>query len=554
MTGKIDALLTFLLLFFILPGGSSLAQAGQGEDPDEQAAERAAYFERISAGIHADEGGPEAPALSNKPCIAGKAGSFPCKHIDLLSFMPLSSLGGGVANDIWGWTDPAFGTEYAILGRSTGTSFVDISDPTNPIYLGNLPSHTGVSDWRDVKIYRNRAYIVSEAAGHGLQVFDLRDLRSVNNPPVTLKEEAHYDGFGHAHNIVINEDSGFAYVVGSNTCSGGLHIINIQSPGSPLFVSCYSGDGYVHDAQCVIYHGLDTRYTGSEICFGFNEDTLTIMDVTQKKKVVLLARQGYSGAQYTHQGWLTEDHAYLFLGDEEDEDVYGHNTRTRIFSLANLKKPVLIGFDDGVNKSIDHNMYVRDGLLYESNYTSGLQILNAHLPASGNLPMVGFFDTYLADNGLGWKGSWSNFPYFSSGVVIVSSITEGLFVLKPVADIDLFPASLASYQHSDREARLLLNIANSGIGTLNWSIKEGCAAPADAPWLEVLTPSGQSTPDVSGTAQILFDSSGLELGSYLAELCVTSDDPDEGMVAVPVELMVNDWPELYLPAMYGEGP
>ena len=99
-------------------------------------------------------------------------------------------------NDIWGWTDPLDGKEYALLGRTTGTAFIDITDPNNPVYLGNLPTHTVSSLWRDIKVYTDHAFIVSEASGHGMQVFDLTQLRNVPNPPVTFTADAHYSGFG----------------------------------------------------------------------------------------------------------------------------------------------------------------------------------------------------------------------------------------------------------------------------------------------------------------------------------------------------------------------
>ena len=66
----------------------------------------------------------------------------------------------------------------------------------NPVYLGKLPTHTSSTTWRDVKVYNNYAFIVSEAGGHGMQVFDLTRLRDVANPPETFTEDAHYDGFG----------------------------------------------------------------------------------------------------------------------------------------------------------------------------------------------------------------------------------------------------------------------------------------------------------------------------------------------------------------------
>ena len=59
-------------------------------------------------------------------------------------------------------------------------------------------------------------------------------------------------------------------------------MVDILNPVEPAFSGCFSSDGYVHDAQCVIYSGPDTQYGGREICFSFNEDTLTVVDVSDK--------------------------------------------------------------------------------------------------------------------------------------------------------------------------------------------------------------------------------------------------------------------------------
>ncbi len=69
--------------------------------------------------------------------------------------MPLSDLGCGSridANDIWGWTDPETDREYAIIGCGDGTSFVDVTDPTDTLVLGFLPTQTYSSLWRDIKV------------------------------------------------------------------------------------------------------------------------------------------------------------------------------------------------------------------------------------------------------------------------------------------------------------------------------------------------------------------------------------------------------------------
>jgi len=101
------------------------------------------------------------------PCVGGFAGIYPCARVDLLSFLPLSSIGGGKGNDVWGWTDPLTQREYALMGRSTGMSIVDITDPAHPVYVGNVPTHSVSSTWRSIKVYADHAFIVSEASGTG---------------------------------------------------------------------------------------------------------------------------------------------------------------------------------------------------------------------------------------------------------------------------------------------------------------------------------------------------------------------------------------------------
>lgn len=378
-------------------------------------------------------------AAASTPCVGGFAGIYPCNNVDLEAFMPLADIGGtsgnSAANDIWGWTDSLTGKEYAIVGRVFGTSFVDISDPVNPVYLGNLPTHGAFgSSWRDIKTSANHAFIVSEARNHGMQVFDLTQLRNVSNPPVTFSETAHYNKNAQAHNIVINEGSGFAYIVGAsgkNSCSGGLHMVNISNPSSPSFAGCFSSDGYTHDAQCVIYTGPDSAHQGKEICLNSNEDTVTIVDVTNKSNPIQLSRTGYSGSAYTHQGWLTEDQKHFLLDDELDEQNFGHNTRTRVFDVSDLDAPSLVGSYTSANPAIDHNQYVKGNFSYQSNYRSGLRILDISGVATASLSEVAYFDVYPADDAAQFNGTWSNYPYFASGIVIVSGIEQGLFILRP---------------------------------------------------------------------------------------------------------------------------
>lgn len=371
--------------------------------------------------------------LSEHKCIDGKADDFyPCQNVDLLAFMPIAQIGGGHASSSWGWTDPDTHKEYALLGRTTGTSFIDISDPTNPIYVGDLPSHTDESWWRELKTYGYYALIVSDQNGaHGLQVFDLRELRNVTNPPATFAESAHYDGFDNGHTITVNPETGYAYVNGSNTCEGGLHIVDVRDPLHPQFVNCFDSDGYTHDAQCVTYHGPDAAYTGSEICLNANEDTLTIVDVTDKENPTQIARKSYFGWGYTHQGWLTEDQRYFIVDDEYDEVNWTHTAYTYIWDVRDLENPQLIGTHHSKSRAIDHNLYIVGNTLYQANYRAGLRVLDAANVANGKLREVGYFDIYPADDHPEFNAAWNVYPFYESGVVTIAGIEQGLFIVQP---------------------------------------------------------------------------------------------------------------------------
>ena len=384
------------------------------------------------------------------PCENGQAGPYFCRNVDLLSFLPISAIGGADTSEVadsWGWNDPKTGREYAVVARNDATSFVDISSPENPVFLGELLSHSAVPDWpsqRDVKVIGNYALVVSEVHDHGMQVFDLTQLRDVQDPPARFEETAHYDQFSAAHNLAVNEKTDFVFVLGAHggiSCNGGLHMVDMENPTQPAFAGCFSdpntgrafsdATGYTHDAQCVIYQGPDLDYQGREICFGSNETALSIADVTDKENPVSVAIGTYPDSVYTHQGWLTDDQRYFLLGDELDElqDPDVDRTRTIIFDLEDLDAPEVLTTFTNTTPSIDHNVYVQGDRAYEANYTSGLRILDISDISSPR--EVAFFDTFPADDQPKFAGAWSNYPFFESGIVIVSSIGEGLFVLEP---------------------------------------------------------------------------------------------------------------------------
>ena len=368
-------------------------------------------------------------AMAQTPCASGSAGAYPCDGINLQSQVDLNTMNASSGNDSWGWTDPENGNEYALMGLDNGTAFVDITDPVNPIYLGKLPTATSNSIWRDVKVYNNHAFIVSEANGHGMQVFDLTNLRDVPSPPEIFSEDGFYAGFGSAHNIVINEDSGYAFGVGTDTYNGGAHFVNIQDPTNPTAAGGYSASGYSHDAQVVIYDGPDTEHNGKEIYIGSNADEVVIVDISDKNNPILLSAIDYGDVGYTHQGWLTEDHRYYLLGDEGDEFGSGFDTRTVVFDFSDLDNPDEDFEYFGPTAAVDHNGYVRQDKFFLSNYAAGLRVIDISDIANGNMTEVAYFDTYPNNNSASYDGAWNVYPFFPSGNIIISDQYEGLFVV-----------------------------------------------------------------------------------------------------------------------------
>jgi choice-of-anchor B domain-containing protein len=380
--------------------------------------------------------------LAQTPCVDGFAGEYPCNDYDLMSHIPNATLGNPstAGNDSWGWTDPDTQKEYALMGIDSGIVFIDISNPIEPVIIGTLSSSTVSSSWRDVKVYNSHAFIVSEANSHGMQVFDLRRLRNPSNAIIPFTADTTFTGFGSAHNIVINEESGYAYIVGasrSSTYGGGPIFINIQDPVNPFIEGGFAEGGYSHDAQVITYNGPDTDYTNKEILIGSNENEIVIADITDKTNPIVISKITYSNVEYAHQGWFTEDLKYFILGDELDELRIGNKTRSIIFDFTDLDNPVYHFDYFGSINAIDHNGYVKDNIYYQANYTGGVRMIDISNIENKSFSEIGFFDTYPNNDNANFNGVWNVYPYFPSGNIILSDIEKGFFVIRKSGTLSL---------------------------------------------------------------------------------------------------------------------
>ncbi|KAK0614712.1 hypothetical protein B0T14DRAFT_593307 [Immersiella caudata] len=402
------------------------------------------------------------------PCVNGVASyaegaryTFKCNNVDLYDFKPHAELGNssGRGAGSWGWTSPN-GREIVAIGQEDGTAFAEIKQG-KLVYLGRLPQSTKAAKslWREIKGYKSYLVIGSEAVDHGVQIFDLRKVLDVDpSKPVVFSNEKDLTSnwseglpVGRSHNVVVNEEKNYGVATGFNprnaTLRAGLVFFDLTDPGNPTTLGGTGADGYVHDAQCVVYRGPDTKYLNHDICYGYAEDALTIFDVTDKKNITIISTTSYTGATYTHQGWVLDPNWQQFLiVDDEYDEVRGNGLGSSgfpisyIWDVSSLEAPKQTGYYRGLRKGIDHNQYVKDQHAYQSNYGLGLNILDlrsvAADPTGAGIKEVGFFDTYPEDDHLPgggnitFTGTWSNYPFFKSGFILINTMDRGAFVVK----------------------------------------------------------------------------------------------------------------------------
>jgi len=327
------------------------------------------------------------------------------------------------ANDIWGCVSPS-GREYAIVGLVSGTSFVEVTDPREPVVVGFVPG--APSDWRDMAVFDHYAYSVNESGG-GVQVIDLD---RIDRGRVTLVGNVVANGLRTAHNIYVNSDSGYAYVLGANTARGGLIALDLADPQNPQLGAVPWDTAYVHDVQVVTYqHG---PYRDREIAFAFTGSLgLRIIDVTDKSAPVTLSHFRYKNATCAHSGALSPNGKFLYVNDALDER--GSNNvnemTTYVIRVRNLDQPKLVRQISWGVEAIDHNSMILGDRLYLSGYAAGLRIIDIRRRKEPR--SVGFLDTHPETDAARFTGAWGVFAGFPSGNVIVSDIERGLFVIEP---------------------------------------------------------------------------------------------------------------------------
>jgi choice-of-anchor B domain-containing protein len=335
-----------------------------------------------------------------------------------------SSAHENVYNEIWGYA--VNGHEYAIIGSTAGTHFIDVTNPNEPVeahFVAGASQGLAIVH-RDFHDYKGFLFAAAGEGGSStLQVIDMRAL------PDTVKLVYNKRDISRtSHNIFIDTATAKLYALAADGIANGyapLRILDISEPENPVFIGDYNEFGgirpsHVHDA-----------YVQNDIAFlNLGNDGLAIMDYTDPanpKSISTLTE--YPSRGYNHSGWLSEDCNTYYLADEN------HGFDLKVLDVSNLCEPEVKGtFDAQVasTTSITHNQIVACNYLYVSYYYDGLRVYDIsepHQPA-----LVRYYDTYLEPDGGAYRGAWGVYPFLPSGNILVSDMQSGLFVFEGMGD------------------------------------------------------------------------------------------------------------------------
>lgn len=307
-------------------------------------------------------------------------------------------------SNIWGWTS-AGGREYALVGLYDGISIVDLQNPAQPVELQHIPGGEGI--WREIATYGNYAYVANETSG-GLQIVDLSSL-----PGQVRYKDTVIQNINTIHTIRVFGN--LLFMNGPDNFNGGMAICDLSAnPWRPAFVGSYSRR-YVHD----MYARNGRAYLGE-----INSGRFTIVDYNNLNNITELGSYTYLNS-FTHNTWLNDAGTACFTTDERNRAwIYAWDITDP--SDAEIIDGIQTSYGNG--ESVPHNVHVLNDYLVTSYYKDGVQIVDASRPH--NLIETGYYDTSPLSGG-GFEGAWGVYPYFPSGLIIVSDMQEGLFVLRP---------------------------------------------------------------------------------------------------------------------------
>lgn len=324
-----------------------------------------------------------------------------------------SSAWGNIYNEVWGYAQND--REYAIIGTTEGTHFLDITNLSEPIevdFVAGAAQGPAIVH-RDYHNLDNYLYMVCQEGPSTLQIADLSYLP--DSVHVVYDSDEILVG---SHNIFIDTTQAVMYAV-FNIVNGTNNIvrwqqIDISDPVNPSLIEQTTSGPYIHDLW--VDDGIAFMNRG-------NTD-MAVYDFNQSPPDIIGTIDGYIGQGYNHSGYPTPDLNTYVMGDET------HGSPIKILDISDLTDiEVLSTVTSGVDDlSIAHNQIIYENRMYSAYYYDGIYAWSIEDPE--NPILLGYYDTSELSHQQSYEGAWGVYPFLPSGNILVSDMQTGLWIFQ----------------------------------------------------------------------------------------------------------------------------
>ncbi len=407
------------------------------------------------------------------------------KNLNLIGFTDLGRPANGVlTSDVWAHGNYAYvGTWIDFTGSNTGVQVIDISDPTNPQLVNQLPSAAASSGANDVKVATiNTRYFRGDllVAGQefdglpslgGIQIWDVTDpLNAVELSQLFV---------GPVHNAYLYQKGSRAFVllaipfweVATQPSSiyfpgktiGDFIIVEVTDPSNPVVLSDWGAgkDGGFpfgfpfpipangFPANCddpsicrgaspfVNCHDVWANQQGTIAYLSYWDLGLILLDISDPANPTFIGRGIEPATLGSDEGNLhnavqARGGNLVVVGDEDFAP--GPWGFLRTFNTLDPSNPEQIGafatdgaLNDPTGWRTMHNIFVRGNNAYLSWYDEGIRIIDLSQPATPREIASFIPDPNQAGPGRFWG------VYVHNDLILASDIYSGLFILKQEA-------------------------------------------------------------------------------------------------------------------------
>jgi choice-of-anchor B domain-containing protein len=323
-----------------------------------------------------------------------------------------------------GWVDTSNGREYAVIGSSRpGTYIIEVTNPAAPVLRDYIPGigNANKSIWHEYQTFGKYLYIVSDDGGPN--TFQIADMSYLPDSVHLVHNDSSI--FKRSHTIFIDGNKlycGSVDRVGAPDAS--MAVYSLANPQVPALLRMLNDDypfiSHVHD----MFVRNDTVYASC------GTQGLYIYKFNSNNTFTQLGSLPNPSGNYNHSSFLNADGTVLINCDEVPAGI-----PVKLVDVTDITNPgIYTTFTSNVGAT-PHNPYIKDGKAIIAYYQDGVQIYNIDNPAS---PFrIGYFDTHPQNVGNypnpPYQGAWGAWPFLPSGVLLVSDMQMGLFVLDPGA-------------------------------------------------------------------------------------------------------------------------